>query len=508
MKRLAFLTIFLAASTTFAATTISRHGITWTFDKDYPTGQFINGDWWVVGPVKVLSVSPAPAEGQTPGEEHKSIYGTPATQPDTSMRNGSMIAAGPSGNQGFDSRLRNYKPELSVEFPVMVEPGQTLISTISNADGKSQSFAHALLWSGEKQGFLALRDAAVLTVLDKEPPANAFRPAFVGTAGTPRRIFTRDQVDTSKLRNLAPIAGMPDWEQFERYFERPYVGDLVDNWLIQPLGPSENQPNYGREIARIGGMAGLMLNTDVPAERKEKLVVGLIQNGIDVHGLTHSGQRKYKGDGGHWSGRKWPVFFAGIMLGDEKMTRAGETAIFAQVHQTHYGKGWAGQKAHFQNVFHAIPALPYEHKMPETWTDKDDPETGSNDKKSEGYRATNVPAWPATALVIRLMDLIKEWNHDAFIDYCDRIMSAEDPYAEARKASTDPAYHVRPKFEGKTNDPWVDAMWATYRPIAPEPRWAGNNRMWIWTDHKFPGKGEWQPNPKPAEPAETYIAPR
>jgi len=48
-----------------AATSISQYGITWTFDKDYPTGQFINGDWWVVGPVTVASVSPAPSQAIT-----------------------------------------------------------------------------------------------------------------------------------------------------------------------------------------------------------------------------------------------------------------------------------------------------------------------------------------------------------------------------------------------------------------------------------------------------------
>ena len=317
-------------------------------------------------------------------------------------------------------------------------------------------------------------------------------------------------MDTTKLRNLPVIAGMPDWEQMERYFERPYIADVVDNWLIHPLGPNENQPSYGREIARMGGMAGLMLNSDVPMERKETLLIRLIQNGIDVYGLVEEGRRIYKGDGGHWSGRRWPVFFAGIMLNDEDMIQANQVSIFAEDHQTHYGEGWAGQKALFQNIFHAMPAFPYEHKEPGTWTTVDSREEGSNNQKAEGYRLVNIAAWPATALVVRLMGVVKEWNHDAFIDYCDRIMSAEDPYAEGRKVSThaDERYKVRPTNEGRTQDAWVNDMWKTYRLTAPEPEWAGNNRMWIWTNHIFPGVGEWQDNPKPAEPAETYVAPQ
>src|SRR5688572_12021616 len=46
----------------FAATSLSQFGITWRFDRDYKTGQFANGDYWVVGPVTILSISPSPVE--------------------------------------------------------------------------------------------------------------------------------------------------------------------------------------------------------------------------------------------------------------------------------------------------------------------------------------------------------------------------------------------------------------------------------------------------------------
>jgi hypothetical protein len=29
---------------------IEQYGITWTFDKEYQCGQFVNGDYWVLGP--------------------------------------------------------------------------------------------------------------------------------------------------------------------------------------------------------------------------------------------------------------------------------------------------------------------------------------------------------------------------------------------------------------------------------------------------------------------------
>ena len=37
---------------------IFQYGITWTFDKPPECGQFVNGDWWVVGPVTIQSMLP------------------------------------------------------------------------------------------------------------------------------------------------------------------------------------------------------------------------------------------------------------------------------------------------------------------------------------------------------------------------------------------------------------------------------------------------------------------
>ena len=68
---------------------ITQHGITWTFDRDCPAGQFVNGDWWVVGPVQVVSVSPSPGPvSKDLTEVKKNQFGDSAIAPDTRMRNG------------------------------------------------------------------------------------------------------------------------------------------------------------------------------------------------------------------------------------------------------------------------------------------------------------------------------------------------------------------------------------------------------------------------------------
>jgi len=40
-----------------AAVSLSQFGVTWTFDRDYTTGQFANGDYYVVGEPNVLKLT-------------------------------------------------------------------------------------------------------------------------------------------------------------------------------------------------------------------------------------------------------------------------------------------------------------------------------------------------------------------------------------------------------------------------------------------------------------------
>src|ERR1035441_549663 len=70
---------------------VSQYGITWTFEQPAPTGHFVNGDFYVVGPVTITGIDPRPLIGsEVP----------PAEVPDTEkkrfpngkyVRNGSML---------------------------------------------------------------------------------------------------------------------------------------------------------------------------------------------------------------------------------------------------------------------------------------------------------------------------------------------------------------------------------------------------------------------------------
>ena len=42
---------------------VSQYGMTWTFEKPARVGQFVNGDFYVVGPVTVTEIAPKPLYG-------------------------------------------------------------------------------------------------------------------------------------------------------------------------------------------------------------------------------------------------------------------------------------------------------------------------------------------------------------------------------------------------------------------------------------------------------------
>ena len=86
---------------------ISQHGITWTFNARVPVGRFVNGDYYVVGDVTIVSITPKPEEG----------------------RNGSVLNL-PTypAKSGFDARVKQgrYDPALRASLPSHMKPGDSL----------------------------------------------------------------------------------------------------------------------------------------------------------------------------------------------------------------------------------------------------------------------------------------------------------------------------------------------------------------------------------------------
>ncbi len=454
---------------------LSQYGITWTFDKPTKSGQFITGDWWIIGPVTVTKITPAPGKGSSEGVKiEKGIYGDTSLTVNSDMRNGSMVVNRCGDNQGYDSRSVTYDASLSLKLPYNLEADRSLISSISNTSFPVESFSKNISVSEkEKKSQSALKAAAVLTCLSEEPPPDAFRPAYVGKE---KVIYEEKDINWDLLPKLSPAGSVPSWPEYERYFQRPWI-DHICNWGYDEIVPNENMPNYGREHSRMVSTSSLMLCVNESKEKKRKLLIGLVQYGLDISGAAKNGGVWNMG-GGISMGRKWPVLFASIMLADPKIAEFPASAVFHEDVQTYYGKGWFGQTALYQMVMHHGPRPTYENKRPEQLTNQ-------WDKLSDAYRMTNSVAWVGTALAARYMKAIKLWGHDAYFDYIDRWMRPDDPYKSARGS------HPRPALETTTYDPFVTSMWQTHRNNAPEQEMSGKNMFWD------PLKSCWVANSKP-----------
>jgi len=382
---------------------LSQFGITWTFDKSYEVGQFANDDWWVKGPVHVVDIYP------------------PSTSKATRRQNGSMVnpSAINGSSQGYDtsayaqySSANSYQDKLNVALdvsasnPLALAAGSSLVSTASLAkpDQRPQ-FA----------------SSAILTVLANPAPVGSFRPAYSALRKTIK--FNESQLDYSKLSRLRKIPVTPNMVEAERWFLRPWV-DHVPSFLGRYVHPSDNMPDYGREIADQIGTATLMLNMNFTDAEKRKLLVRVIQVGIDEYGVfEREGKRTWLPNGGHMSGRKWPILFAGLMLNDSGMASVGmdNEAIFSEDSQTFYVSETSTGVYNYGFGSYTRADLGTAdwgvlHGLRPSYDEKD--------WYGNPYRlCCTANVWWGEALSAYIMGAKGIWNHDAFFDYIDRYHS-------------------------------------------------------------------------------------
>lgn len=439
---------------------VSQYGITWTFGKPARVGQFVNGDCYVVGPVTIKAISPKPLYGEEIPEielDHMDLERPIAQR----VRNGFMLNPPAAMKVSYDSGVRNwFDPALIQKLPLDMKPGDSLVATISMPKGL---VLKPMLWETVERGVddsSPVRAAAVLTCVAAPLPPDAFRPAFCDRSA---KIYLSRNLKRSLLPTAA-TKSLPEVGMFVRFTQRPWVGTCFFGFE----SPVENMPQYGRDYARVAGQDALLLCTDIKAEQKETLLVDFVQVGIDLGGMIRAGHPGWEGFGGHGSGRKLPIVFAGLMLGDEQLAninRSFPTAHFGEDEQTAYGEAWTGAKVVFtghRGIDEATGIAragtgPYEHTAPTTWKE-------GHEKLSESYRrCCTSAAWIAEALALRLMKAEPAWDHDAFFDYCDRWMFEDE--TETLKTLKRDAGMDEPDWahEGKAWEAFVNEMWAAHR---------------------------------------------
>ncbi len=425
-----------AAPVGVPAMSLSQWGITWQFAAERPIGQFVNGDPWVVGPVEIVSITP-----RTTDLQGRIVHG-------------SIVNPMPDGDHGYDSTLygdyatRHFRPERNVaagvdgQHPLHLPPGTSLISTESQ------------LTPATNGSVSQLRTAAVLTVLAAVPPADAFRPPYVGNDKSIR--FRERDLDYARLRRVPAVGDPPSFAATAAQMQRVWL-DHCPGWYSRFLHPVDNMPDYSRDFTSVIGSAALLLQLDVPNTQKRELLIRLVQFGLDCFGNVQNGCA-WPGTGGQCSGRKFPILFAGAVLHDDAMLRIGLThpsVLFAPGDARN--TAWFGEDSQTFYVQETAPNTfnwgiggytAAERGLPE-WGNAHILNTNLDNAawEADSYRrCCTVNGWIGEVLAARLMGLAAAWNHPALFDYTDRYLSIEPS----------------PRWT-RAWEPWQDEMWRALR---------------------------------------------
>ena len=265
-------------------------------------------------------------------------------------------------------------------------------------------------------------------------------------------IYYSRNLRRSLLRRLARVPDAPTLADYEQHFRRPWVDSLLFNFDT----PVDYMPDYSREIARAVGIAGLLLNLNFSPRQKEPLLVYLTQYGIDLSGLVRKRHPGWPAHGGHGSGRKFPILFAGTLLGNKTMTRAEDGLR----------RGHADDLRERLDRAKALYAGHYGVKgegRVSARTSTSSRATGRATSARTYRRCCTSAAWIGEALAARLIRGIRvAWNHPAFFAYADRWMTEDDSQALATiRAQTGDDYSgIRQR---KAWDSFVTNMWRRYR---------------------------------------------
>ena len=353
-------------------------------------------------------------------------------------------------------------------------PTDSLVSSISLKQGEKAVFPFTHCGSKRLEGDASpTKVAAVLTCVAKPLPPDAFRPGYADRQG---KIYYAHNLNRDKLLSLPRVDGAANPEKLAAVFQKVWFNPTFFGFEA----PQENMPSYGQWVGQAVSDAGMVLCFDYKPEEKEPLLSYFVQVGIDYWSMVKNGHPGWEGWGGHGSGCKFPIVFAGFLLGDAEMaspTKAFPKVEFGEDNQTRYGKSWTGATVVFAGHSGLSIATgqaprpqwgPYEQMTPSRWD--------TENWRSEAYRRANSSCcWVGEALAMRLLKLEKVWNHDAFFDYVDRWMTQDDKaaceeiakYFPKDKALTDPLadwYH-----QGYAGNRWVKEAWTKYRATVAAP---------------------------------------
>lgn len=449
--RVALALLAAASGLASAATSVSQYGITWTFSQDRPVGQFVNGDWWVVGPVTLTNIDP---KSSGSGD----------------YTNGTMINILPGQTQGlyYDSGTKqpaySTAKNISLQLPYTVPAGSSVYTGANNPNTWTAGSAAEKTW---------FKETAVLTVLDSAPPAGSFRPPYAGTNKRIKSNWNISSMNYNALKKLnAPIAAnVPNRAWLEEATKRPLL-EMHFNYINSQWKASwaENKSGgyprrtYGREISHISSGAGLYLQTNVSNATKERLLINMCQWGIDVYGLLEAGMQ-WQPNGGHQHGRLMPLFIAAKVLNDpEILARCSASKSGFQEFAQH----WFVTQTDINTPRSNSSIAPFNQShlgMPE-WNSggPNERNQASSDWNATGYRFINGGPNTAVVATIILMGGRADINHEPLFRY---IIERYYPTSRGGSAHVLPNYGDAPMLF--TRDMWDAYISGTTPPPVDPP---------------------------------------
>ena len=441
---------------------ITQWAITWTIDGYERFGRYATGDFWIYDGTSITLTAIYPLSINDAGW----------------IKNGSMVNPDPTNtSQGYDNSaspfyIAGLNVALDTSFPITINTESSLVSSKSDPEGSRPQ----------------LEDISILTIVDTEPNVGDFRPPYCGSDKTSNynvSAFVTQDVYDSILGKLTPATGVPSQATAERKVQRPHL-EHIRGFNGEDIRPVDNfftghgtSPTYGEYICESSGIVALWLHCDYSDEVKKKTLTGYVQVGIDYYGIVAAGGTDlWPGNGGHGSGRKWPIIFAGIVLDVAAMRNIDGNAGFSMDDQT------------FTVASGDVLSFPYAkgtftHAGTSYWGKRENNSTTSREYLEYVAYHIDMPEWGVTHTIVPLRDGAT-WSAtyrqgDTAIAWYGEILAALiTRYGEANWGRTlwnhDAIFNYMDRYDsvnGGAPNPFLQNMWDDFRSDY-SPVWTGS----------------------------------
>lgn len=302
---------------------VSYEGVTFSFDRPMPVGQFVTGEPFVVSSESFGIVSITPASGDIQG--------------DGSVGHGTMKDPY-TGAQGFDDYIATSSVggmrfgNTSYSAALNVDPGNTG-SPISIATGEETSIVKSVRRASvtSPESWQTIEKYIALHVLSSAPFVDAYPPSECALTKT---LWRRNARDLSIFRSLQkPASFTKTYAQARAEIPRHLgmfgaTGERLRRFRLDSVLGTANS-NYSANVAAAYWrymMLGHFSGTTIA--QREEIADQIIRFAIHLYGLTTRG---WNGAGGLGSGagqqhgfHNW-LYMGAFLLGDTGMLEAAKT---------------------------------------------------------------------------------------------------------------------------------------------------------------------------------------